>query len=102
MCLQHERQIIFAYSYNTQLEPPQDVDSYVHRVGRTGRMGKSGQSILMLLPSERGYLELLKSVGVMIREAKELVIVSIYVWVLSLYVWVVRIYVCVLMCFAYT
>lgn len=25
-----------------QIEPPQDVDSYIHRSGRTGRAGKKG------------------------------------------------------------
>src|SRR5688572_23771696 len=32
-------------------EPATDVDTYIHRVGRTGRAGRTGKSILFLLPS---------------------------------------------------
>lgn len=31
---------------------PQDVESYVHRIGRTGRAGKSGTAITFITPSE--------------------------------------------------
>jgi ATP-dependent RNA helicase DeaD len=34
-------------------EPPNDVDTYVHRVGRTGRAGRDGIAILFLTPRER-------------------------------------------------
>lgn len=30
-----------------QMDPPRDVDSYVHRSGRTGRAGKKGVSVLL-------------------------------------------------------
>jgi ATP-dependent RNA helicase DDX21 len=30
-----------------QFDPPRDVDTYVHRSGRTGRAGKSGTSVLL-------------------------------------------------------
>lgn len=35
---------------------PQDVESYVHRVGRTGRAGRTGVAISLLTPGERGRL----------------------------------------------
>lgn len=30
-----------------QMEPPKDIESYVHRAGRAGRKGKKGVCILM-------------------------------------------------------
>lgn len=35
---------------------PQDVDSYVHRIGRTGRAGKEGVAITFVEPREYGQL----------------------------------------------
>ena len=35
-----------------QLEPPKDVGTYLHRVGRTGRYGTLGASVLLLAPAE--------------------------------------------------
>lgn len=43
-----------------QYDPPQDPDSFVHRVGRTARMGSSGSSLAFLLPSEETYVEFLR------------------------------------------
>ena len=33
---------------------------FVHRCGRTARMGRAGQAVVMLLPSERAYVEFLE------------------------------------------
>lgn len=33
---------------------PDNIDEYVHRVGRTGRAGKTGQAISFVLPDQRG------------------------------------------------
>lgn len=33
---------------------------FVHRCGRTARMGQTGQAVVMLLPSERPYIEFLE------------------------------------------
>jgi ATP-dependent RNA helicase DeaD len=38
-------------------EVPRDVDSYVHRVGRTGRYGATGHALTLADPSERQDLE---------------------------------------------
>ncbi|AXI82675.1 DEAD/DEAH box helicase [Xylella taiwanensis] len=35
---------------------PYDVESYVHRIGRTGRAGRSGEAILFVTPREKGML----------------------------------------------
>jgi len=35
---------------------PEDVEVYVHRIGRTGRAGKSGVAISLVTPRERGRL----------------------------------------------
>jgi len=39
-----------------QLGLPGDVDTYIHRVGRTGRGGKKGDGVLVLLDVERPFL----------------------------------------------
>lgn len=36
-----------------QLDCPEDVNTYIHRAGRTARYNKNGQSLLVLLPSEK-------------------------------------------------
>ncbi|KAJ1931846.1 ATP-dependent RNA helicase dbp7, partial [Linderina pennispora] len=46
-----------------QFDPPSDVSSYLHRVGRTARLGRVGEAILFLLPSESGYIQLLQDKG---------------------------------------
>ncbi|CAG8455572.1 10516_t:CDS:2 [Paraglomus brasilianum] len=45
-----------------QYDPPLDLLDYIHRVGRTARLGKNGESIIFLLPSEIGYLNVLSSI----------------------------------------
>lgn len=39
---------------------PQDVDSYIHRIGRTGRAGKEGTAITFVTPAEYRKLVFLK------------------------------------------
>jgi len=39
---------------------PYDVESYVHRIGRTGRAGRSGEAILFVAPRERNMLRLIE------------------------------------------
>ncbi|KAJ2473890.1 ATP-dependent RNA helicase dbp7 [Coemansia sp. RSA 2322] len=46
-----------------QFDPPSDVASYLHRVGRTARLGRVGEAILFLLPSESAYMALLQEKG---------------------------------------
>lgn len=44
-----------------QLDCPESVETYQHRVGRTARMKAKGSSLLVLLPEEAGFLERLKA-----------------------------------------
>jgi len=40
-----------------QLDCPDDVDTYIHRVGRTARFERAGKALLMLCPSESAFVE---------------------------------------------
>ena len=47
-----------------QFEPPRDVDTYVHRSGRTGRAGKKGTSVLLFSNREaRDIVKIERSLG---------------------------------------
>lgn len=39
---------------------PDNLDDYVHRVGRTGRAGKVGQAISFVAPQERGKIQIIE------------------------------------------
>ncbi|KAF2731995.1 ATP-dependent RNA helicase HAS1 [Polyplosphaeria fusca] len=47
-----------------QFDPPDDPRDYIHRVGRTARANTKGKSLMFLLPSEVGFLKLLKEARV--------------------------------------
>ncbi|KAF2119375.1 ATP-dependent RNA helicase HAS1 [Lophiotrema nucula] len=47
-----------------QFDPPDDPRDYIHRVGRTARANTKGKSLMFLLPSEAGFLKLLKEARV--------------------------------------
>eukprot|EP00921_Rhytidocystis_pertsovi_P015198 GHVQ01024262.1.p1 GENE.GHVQ01024262.1~~GHVQ01024262.1.p1 ORF type:complete len:834 (+),score=62.92 GHVQ01024262.1:130-2631(+) len=51
-------------SWIVQYDPPQHVDEYVHRVGRTARLNATGNAILFLQEQEIEYINVLKSSGV--------------------------------------
>jgi len=53
-----------------QFDLPADPMEYVHRIGRTARIGKAGSALLFVLPSEAGFLELLKSRGLELSEVR--------------------------------
>jgi ATP-dependent RNA helicase DDX10/DBP4 len=42
------------------MDCPEDVNTYIHRAGRTARFKNGGESLLVLLPSEEKILEGLK------------------------------------------
>ena len=46
------------------MDCPENVASYIHRVGRTARYKSGGKSVLFLLPSEIQMLEKLKAAKV--------------------------------------
>ncbi|KAJ3115384.1 ATP-dependent RNA helicase dbp7 [Physocladia obscura] len=49
-----------------QYDMPGDARDYVHRVGRTARLGREGTAVAMLLPSEAGYVDMLRKRGVVV------------------------------------
>lgn len=49
-----------AVDWVVQLNCPPDVDTYIHRVGRTARYHNSGKAVLFLLSSEAVFLQRLK------------------------------------------
>ncbi|XP_058015440.1 probable ATP-dependent RNA helicase DDX31 isoform X1 [Ahaetulla prasina] len=53
-----------------QYNPAASLAEYVHRIGRTARIGSPGNSLLMLLPSEAGYVSFLASYKINISEMK--------------------------------
>ena len=54
-----------------QLDCPEDIEAYVHRVGRTARFQRGGRALLMLNPSEvAGMTGALQAARVPIREIK--------------------------------
>lgn len=51
-----------AVDWVVQVDCPEDVDTYIHRVGRSARYGKQGKSLIMLTPQEeKGFLKRLKT-----------------------------------------
>ncbi|XP_014221481.2 probable ATP-dependent RNA helicase DDX10 [Trichogramma pretiosum] len=53
-----------------QMDCPEDVQTYIHRAGRSARMNKGGESLLVLLPSELKMIEKLQSNNVPIKQSK--------------------------------
>ncbi|RNB79814.1 DEAD/DEAH box helicase [Brevibacillus nitrificans] len=52
---------------------PEDVDSYIHRIGRTGRAGERGIAFTLVTPKDRPYLEMIeKGIGLKLeRQGRE-------------------------------
>lgn len=48
-----------SHVFNVDL--PIDIESYVHRVGRTGRAGRSGIALSLVSPGERGLIQRIQS-----------------------------------------
>ncbi|XP_073026134.1 DEAD-box ATP-dependent RNA helicase 32-like isoform X2 [Primulina eburnea] len=59
-----------AVDWVVQVDCPEDVASYIHRVGRTARYLSSGRSILFLTPSETNMLQKLQEKKIPIRFIK--------------------------------
>lgn len=51
-----------------QVDPPQESDSFVHRIGRTARAGRSGQSLIYLTKNEESYIAFLQRKQVNIKQ----------------------------------
>lgn len=48
-------------SHVFNFDPPNDTESYIHRVGRTGRAGRSGEAIIFLAHAQRPKLRLIEN-----------------------------------------
>lgn len=59
-----------AVNWVVQLDCPENANEYIHRAGRTARFQKSGESLLVLLPSELAILEQLQNKKIPIQEIK--------------------------------
>ncbi len=47
-------------SHVINFDLPMDLETYVHRIGRTGRAGRRGDAVLLVTPRERGRLRLIE------------------------------------------
>jgi ATP-dependent RNA helicase DDX31/DBP7 len=59
-----------AVDWIVQYDPPDQVESYVHRSGRTARLGRDGHNVLFLLSAETAYLEQLHARGITPQDMK--------------------------------
>lgn len=51
-------------TYVISYDPPRNIKTYIHRVGRTGRAGRKGYAITILLPNQMNiFMDLIKSGG---------------------------------------
>ena len=53
-----------------QLDCPENANEYIHRAGRTARYHKTGESLLVLLPSESKMIEHLSQKKIPISEIR--------------------------------
>eukprot|EP01022_Parablepharisma_sp_SALTPOND_P015421 TRINITY_DN2173_c0_g1_i1.p1 TRINITY_DN2173_c0_g1~~TRINITY_DN2173_c0_g1_i1.p1 ORF type:complete len:757 (-),score=134.80 TRINITY_DN2173_c0_g1_i1:6438-8708(-) len=51
-----------------QIDCPEDVDAYIHRVGRTARYKSKGNALLLLQPSELAFLKRLEQKGITMKK----------------------------------
>lgn len=54
-----------------QMDIPEDVETYVHRVGRTARFRSEGRALTLVLPSEEKFIEALKSKKITINKINQ-------------------------------
>lgn len=48
--------------FSIQVDCPEDIPAYIHRVGRTARFRNAGKSLLFLMPSEKEMFTKLRAV----------------------------------------
>ncbi|WOK99750.1 DEAD-box ATP-dependent RNA helicase 32 isoform X1 [Canna indica] len=64
-----------AVDWVVQVDCPEDIPAYIHRVGRTARFRNAGKSLLFLMPSEKEMLTKLRAVEpkipIRLKKAKE-------------------------------
>jgi ATP-dependent RNA helicase DDX10/DBP4 len=55
-----------AVDWVVQMDAPDGVDSYIHRVGRTARLGGAGSALLFVMPSESALVNKLAQKGIVL------------------------------------
>lgn len=53
-----------------QMDCPEDIESYIHRIGRTARYKSGGNGLLFILPSETKFLDYFQEKSINIKELK--------------------------------
>lgn len=61
-----------------QVDCPEDVPTYIHRVGRTARYTASGRSLLFLSPSEEPMLAALEAAKIPVKLIKVSLVMIFY------------------------
>jgi ATP-dependent RNA helicase DDX55/SPB4 len=51
---------VLTFFFVNRVDPPQDPEAFIHRIGRTARIGKSGSALAFILSSEETYVEYLR------------------------------------------
>lgn len=54
-----------------QVDIPEDVETYVHRVGRTARFRAEGRALAFVAPSEENFVTQLKSKKIQIQKINQ-------------------------------
>jgi len=57
-----------AVDWVVQVDCPENISTYIHRVGRTARYKSKGNALLMLLPSEEKFAERLKQRSIQLKK----------------------------------
>ncbi len=59
-----------AVDWVIQMDVPESVDSYIHRVGRTARLGGSGSALMFVMPSESSFVNKLAQRGIVLENVE--------------------------------
>eukprot|EP00268_Persea_americana_P016841 TRINITY_DN18005_c0_g3_i3.p2 TRINITY_DN18005_c0_g3~~TRINITY_DN18005_c0_g3_i3.p2 ORF type:complete len:144 (+),score=35.27 TRINITY_DN18005_c0_g3_i3:2014-2445(+) len=59
-----------AVDWVVQVDCPEDVPAYIHRVGRTARFSSGGKSVLFVMPSEMKMIQRLEDAKIPIHSSK--------------------------------
>ena len=51
-----------------QMDPPKNIETFIHRAGRTARCGKGGAAGILLTKNESGIVEILRNRGLPIQQ----------------------------------
>ena len=55
-----------AVDWVVQMDVPENVEAYIHRVGRTARLGGQGSALMFVMPSEKSFVNKLGQKGIVL------------------------------------